>query len=283
MEHSDVASAPHGAAFLAFAGRCADRNARGMEGVVRLGDELAQRLGRSPAIVGRPELPLGGGWRVELDAAGPQLHELARALDQALTVEQRSLTLMARCASGLATLPIVARHRPDACVVWFDAHGDMNTPATSVTGYLGGMVISGACGLWPTGFGDDLTPANVVLVGARDIDDAERELIEAERIVLVPPGPGLAQRVARAVRNRPVYIHLDCDVLEPGLVPTEFSAPSGVSFEQLEEALAMLAAHDVVGLETAEFEATWPDGRAGDPSGLIAALGPMLDAIFRAG
>ncbi|WP_444847916.1 arginase family protein [Duganella caerulea] len=50
------------------------------------------------------------------------------------------MTASSRCAASLATLPVVARHRPDACVVWFDAHADLNTPSTTDSGYLGGMV-----------------------------------------------------------------------------------------------------------------------------------------------
>jgi arginase family enzyme len=43
------------------------------------------------------------------------------------------------------------RYRPDAKIVWFDAHGDFNTPETTPTGYLGGMVLSALCGLWESG------------------------------------------------------------------------------------------------------------------------------------
>ncbi|WP_275477567.1 arginase family protein [Aureimonas ureilytica] len=41
-----------------------------------------------------------------------------------------------RCAVSIATLPVVAKHHPDACVVWFDTHADLNTPESTTSGYL---------------------------------------------------------------------------------------------------------------------------------------------------
>ena len=52
------------------------------------------------------------------------------------------------------TLPVMARYHPDALVVWFDAHGDLNTPESTTTDYLGGLVLSGPVGMWESGPGD---------------------------------------------------------------------------------------------------------------------------------
>jgi arginase family enzyme len=187
---------------------------------------------------------------------------------------------MGRCASGLATIPQVARHRPDSCVVWFDAHGDSNTPATTTSGYLGGLVIAGAAGLWDSGLGSDLQLSNVVLMGARDLDPSEQKLIDAGMLRLVPAGADLAARLGEAIGQRPVYVHLDCDVLEPGLVPTEYSVADGLSFADLHAACAALARNEVVGLEVAEFEARWREtGEPASPTALIDALEPLLRAL----
>ena len=51
----------------------------------------------------------------------------------------------------MGTLPALARTRGDAKLLWLDAHGDFNTPETTGSGYLGGMCLAGACGLWDTG------------------------------------------------------------------------------------------------------------------------------------
>ena len=78
------------------------------------------------------------------------------------------------------------------------------------------------------------------------------------------------------VGNRKVYVHLDCDVLEPGLVPIEYEVPGGLSFEELKACMSELAKRQVIGVEIAEFEAEWRDGRAGSPDRLIDAIAPLL-------
>jgi arginase len=274
-----MSSAP-AAALTVFAGRCADRNDRGMAGAQALGAALAARMGLQAKTVGAPAPALSAAWDVELAAARLGLDQLSARLEVVLGAGLASLTTLGRCAASIATLPVIARRRPDAAVVWFDAHADSNTPAQSSTGYLGGMVLSGAAGLWETGLGAGLSLANVVLVGVRDIDPAERRLIEAGAPILVAPGADFAARLARAVDGRAVYVHLDCDVLEPGLVPTEYRAPGGLDLTQLQHACAVLAQHEVVGLEVAEFEAVWAEtGRPAETDRLLDALSPLLKAV----
>jgi arginase len=263
-----------------FQGRVADRNPLGMAGAQRMGQALAQRLGLSPQVVGTPRTPLAAPWDVELNAARPELEELARAMERTLQRGQIPITTLGRCAAAIATLPVVARHHPDAAIVWFDAHADSNLPANSASGYLGGLVLTGAAGLWDTGMSGDLHLDQVVLVGARDIDPAEQALIDSGTLRLVPPGKDLAQRLAAAIGQRPVYIHLDCDVLEPGIVPTEYLVPGGLSLADLGEATTALAKNAVVGLEIAEFQSRWPEANTeASPDALIDALLPLLSKI----
>lgn len=263
---------------ILFAGRAGDRNDRGMSGAERMGRAFSEVLGVEPLRVGAPAPPIAAGWEAELDAARPELLALRGAVSRGLA-ERPTITILNRCAASLGTLPAVAEARPDACIVWFDAHGDANSPEHSVSGYLGGMVLTGAAGRWSTGLGAGLDLANVVLVGSRDLDACERQLIDEGTLALVEAGRDLCARLRDAVAGRPVYIHLDCDVLEPGLVPTEFAVPGGLSSEDLHCAFAVLAEGEVIGLEVAEFEATWPDGSPGDPEPLIAAMRPILDLL----
>jgi arginase len=188
---------------------------------------------------------------------------------------------MNRCACALATLPVVARLRHDAKIVWFDAHGDLNTPSTSRSGYLGGMVLSGAAGMWQTGLGAGLDLANVILVGARDLDPAEQQLIEAGTVHHVAPGPQLIEQLSELRGNASVYIHIDCDVLNPGIVPTEFNVANGLSADELRSACELLAAHDIVGLEIAEFQSVWSDsGAEASPRPIIAAVAPLINKVI---
>lgn len=261
--------------FVHFVGRAGDRNPRAMAGAVALAAAITDHSGGQAVRVGQPAPPLAAGWRIELDAALPGLLELQAAVGAALA-EGPAVTVLNRCAAALATLPAVAAARPDAAIVWFDAHADCNLPKLTTSGYLGGLVISGAAGLWDSGLGAGVDLANLVLVGGRDLDPFEQALVDEGRLTLVMAGPGLASRLRDVVANRPVYIHLDCDVLEPGVVPSEYQVPAGLSLADLSDAAAVLAECELVGLEVAEFEAEWPDGTPGDPKPLIGALIPLL-------
>jgi arginase family enzyme len=261
-------------ALTTYRGCSADRNERGMQGTVLLGRAIAERAGIECSMIGTAGTPPDAkNWDRVLDLSRPGLLELASAYRQLMSAQRVPITTFARCACGLATLPVVAWHRPDAVVVYFDAHGDVNTPASSATGYLGGLVISGAAGMWDSGLGDGLALANVVLVGARDLDPFERELIDSGRLRNVTPGPRIVERLAAAIGTAPVYIHIDCDVMDPGIVPTEYTVPGGLSLADLRAVCERLARNEIVGVEIAELEATWKD------TGAPAAIEPLLDAL----
>ena len=263
-----------------FQGLAGDRNPRGAAGALVVGAALEARLGLQAERVGVQAPPLAAGWSEELEAARPGLEALAARLDAVLADGKASLIAQGRCAASIAALPAVLRHHPDALIVWFDAHGDCNQPAHSTTGYLGGMVLTGAAGVWDTGLGEGLKLADVLLVGARDLDPCETALIADGGPRLVTPGPGIAQRLAAAIGDRPVYVHLDCDVLNPGLVPTEYSVDDGLSFADLNAACAVLARNRVIGLEIAEFEDVFvTSGEAGDVGALLDALAPLLERL----
>ena len=251
-----------------------------MTGAAVLGRALGQRLRLKPALVGSVQAPLAATWDIELEAARPALRNLQRRLDDVMSRALRPLTTLGRCACALATLPVVARHRPDALVIWFDAHADSNTPETSRTGYLGGMVLTGASGVWDSGLGANFDFGNVILVAARDIDPFEQDLIDRGRLRAVPAGANLAERLQAAIAGRPVYVHIDCDVLEPEIVPTEYAVAGGLDLVQLNAAALTLSGSEVVGLEIAEFEDRWPDGRPAASEPLIAALQPLLTSMI---
>lgn len=222
-----------------FQGRVGDHNDRGFGGAAGIGAEWQRRLGLPAVTVGNPEPPLNAGWQEELAAAVPALEAMSRRYDEIYAAGETPVAAMTRCAVALATLPVVARYHPDALVVWFDAHGDLNTPDSSTTGYLGGLALSGPMGMWESGLGSG---------------------------------------IAAAIGDRPVYFHLDCDVLEPGLVPTDYRVPNGITLDELSRVATRLAANSVVGIEVAEFEGSWSDtGASGDPDPLLTALSPLMD------
>jgi arginase len=138
----------------------------------------------------------------------------------------------------MTTLPTVVRHAPEAYVLWLDAHGDFNTPDTSPSGFLGGMCLAAACGVWSDGRVD---PARVHMVGVRDLDEDEREVVARAGVRMGVPHHG------------PVYVHLDCDVLDPAVHASQFPVPGGLGLDALRGLLAALDGR-VVGIEVTALE-----------------------------
>ena len=264
-----------------FEGRAGDRNDRAMKGAVILGNALAAAMGVKPTNIGRPQAPLSANWAIELEAAKLGLGELRDLIFSELDRGLHPVTCIGRCAAGLGTLPAVARVHPEAVIVWIDAHGDSNSPADTTTGYLGGMVLTGAAGIWETGLGAGVKLSNVILVGCRDLDPIEKSLIDQGTIKLLQIGSDFPTLLRSAIAGREVYVHLDCDVLNPGIVPSEFQVANGLSLNDLAAACKAIADHNVVGLEISEFEATWPNGTSGDPKLIVMAIEALLTKMQR--
>ncbi len=244
-----------------------------------MGKALSERLAIFAATIGKPDLALNADWETELATAKPALLALANHLDGLFKNGCVSISALSRCAVSLSTLPVLMRHRPDACVVWLDAHADLNTPQTTLSNYLGGMSLAGPAGLWDSGLGNGLPLANIVLVGTRDLDPPEQVLVDSGAVRLVPVGNDMLTQLRSAIAGRPVYIHLDCDVLEPGIVPTNYRVPGGYSLSELHAACEVLAEAELIGLEIAEFEYAWPDGTPVSPDALLDALEPVISRL----
>jgi len=230
-------------------GRTSDRTPHGTRGSALLGAALA---GDAARVIGESSPPAVQGWEDDLRAARPVLEAAAAAM-----AEPAPVLIAAQCTIALATLPVLAAREPGTVVVWLDAHGDFNTPATSGSGYLGGMPLAAACGLWDGGYGAGLDPARVVLADARDLDPAEREALDRAGVRRMAVAD-----VAEAVRGERVFLHLDLDVLDPSEMPCTFPAPGGLSMDQLRALLAQLAdAADIVGIEVTSMAAPAPAPR----------------------
>ena len=258
-----------------FAARAGDHNDRAMLASPILARALAELTGTPAHVIGAPEPAAPTGWADELSAASADLDALQRRYEEIFSAGDTPVTALSRCAPALATLPVVARHRPDAVVVWFDAHADLNTPENTTTGYLGGLALSGPLGLWDSGLGNGLKPQQAVLVGTRDLDPPEQRLVEAGRVTLIPVRPRMATELSAFIAGRPVYVHIDCDVLEPETVPTDYLVPHGMTLPQLRACAEALADSEVVGIEVGELEAD-SDQDTAPAQKIIEALRPLL-------
>jgi arginase len=136
-------------------------------------------------------------------------------------------------------------------VVWFDAHGDFNTPETTVSGYLPGMcmaVISGQCyrSYWAQmGDSTSIPESAILMLGVRDLDPAERERLGHSPIQVVKWHEGKPQSDVQTALDRlaqrvsEVYLHIDMDSLDPKVAPGVIGTPvpAGMSLEYMEESL----------------------------------------------
>lgn len=265
-------------ALTVFQGRAGDHNDLAIPGARLVASALEARFGKQAQVIGTPSPALAQDWRVELPPALPALQAMQDRLDAIHAAGGRSVAATSRCAVSLATIPAVARHRPDLCVVWLDSNADLNTPEGTPTGYLGGLALAGPAGLWESGLGAGLALSSIVLVRARDLDPFETDLIRDHFIPLIHARD--LSGLAAAVAGRPVYIHFDCDVMDPGIVPTDYSVPGGMTLADLEKVALILVQTEILGIEIAEFQRAFsPEGPDVSPASLIRALEPIWLAL----
>jgi arginase family enzyme len=247
-------------------GRTSDRSADGVRGAQALGEELAGRLGVPAELVGEAGAPRDGRWEDDLRDGRDAIAAAGVALEGALDAGAFPILLASDCTICMGALPVLARREPETRIVWLDAHGDFNTPATTASGFLGGMCLSAACGRWDGGFGAGVDPRGVVFSDGRDLDAAERDEMQAAGLAIVAPAD-----VPRAVRGERVFLHLDFDVLDPSEMPFSFPAAGGLSLPELAAVLEQLAgAAEIAGLELTSIAAPHSAPRIAD------ALAPLL-------
>lgn len=254
-----------------------------MRGVDALAPEIGERLGTEPRSIGSPGGARAAGWSDDLRRSRGCLLEAGGQVEDALGGGRAPVLVAGECSVALTTLPTLARVRPDAKVLWLDAHGDFNTPATTASRYLGGMALAGACGLWDPELAGTIAPERVVLAGVRDLDRAERELLERSAVTVI--GASLETLVAtqNALDRAPVYVHLDFDVIDPDHFPAEFPAAGGLAPDKLYDLLESVAGEcELVGLELTAFAASEePTRREAATATALGVVEPLLDGVVR--
>jgi arginase len=262
--------------------RTADRTPGAVRGAQTLAPLIGKRLGIEPRTIGTPAAPRATSYEEDLRESRGCLLEAGGQVDDALAAGRVPVLAAGDCSISVTTLPAALRHRPDAKVLWLDAHGDYNTPQTSGSGYLGGMCLAGACGEWDAGLGETIAAERVVLAGVRDLDDGERPLLERSAATVI--GASVVETlvaVKNAVDGGPVFIHLDLDVLDPEEFPAAVPAPGGLSSDKLYDLMEAVAEEsELVGLEITAFEAPADeDERADMAETAMRVIDPLLDRL----
>jgi arginase len=196
-----------------------------------------------------------------------------------------AITIGGDCGVELPAIAHATRQaRGDLAIVWLDAHGDLNTPATSPSGAFHGMVLRAALGDGAPGLVPEPAatphPGRVVLAGARAFDPAERAYVAAHRLAVIPPAalrPEALIAAVEATGASSVYLHVDLDVLDPGeLRGIGCPEPGGISAEALVASIAAVRGRfPLVGAGITEFT-PWSAAAADDD---LATIRRILGAL----
>ena len=237
-------SAPRVVALLC---RTSDREGFRGDGARAAAEAIAATLDTAARMIGAPGEAFVSDYDADLVDARGCLLEAGGQIEDALRDGEVPILTAGACSICVTTLGAVLRVRPNAFVLWLDAHGDFNSPRTTPSNFLGGMCLAGACGVWDTGFGAGLDPSRVVMCGVRDIDPGELELLDTHHVSRVDK----PSRLADALAGREVFVHLDVDVLDPSAVAgLAYPVPGGFSGAGLTRLLAGVAqVATIVGVE----------------------------------
>jgi len=192
---------------------------------------------------------------------------LTDAVEEALRHESFPLVAAGNCNAALGVRAGLQRAGAgEAALVWLDAHGDFNTPATTTTGYLDGMPLAMLCGRAHREAVErelgvvPVDEAAVLHAGGRELDREEAASLAASGVRLVDggelsdrgPAEALAPKLDELIETRtapgrspgtlpPAHLHVDLDVLDPTAAPgVAFPSPHGLSAGQLLEAIDLV-------------------------------------------
>jgi arginase len=183
----------------------------------------------------------GNGGEAMAEAAFMELPYPEAGVIEAETLAEQTLLLAAElpdrpvvlggcCCSHVGAIEALSAGEECLAVIWFDAHGDLNTPETSPSGNAWGMPLRMV-------IDDDAVQAtHVALVGARNLDPPEVEFIEASGVRTGDAAIAQALDGADAV-----YVAFDGDSVEPGELAVFMPEPDGLRLAEVEDALRDIA------------------------------------------
>jgi arginase len=190
------------------------------------------------------EISLESAYPAEISAAFQLDRQVAERVFEARAAGEFPIVLSGNCNAAVGTVSGCGPENTG--IVWFDAHGEANTPEMTRSGFLDGMPISTLLGrAWQTlvktvpGFAP-VPGEQIVLFGARQFDVGEAELLDeagVNRVSTVHELKTSLDTLVNAVEQ--IYVHLDLDVLNPAeAVWNQWTPPNGTTMLTLLEAVA---------------------------------------------
>lgn len=245
-------------------------------------EAIAGDLPRAAVI--RVDVPLEAGEGIETGVrrASAILRVQERIRDALLTAADPVIMIGGDCSISIPAIEHVASD--DLAVIWLDAHPDLHAPHSTASGAFSGMALSAVMGVGADSLviqADRAIPAErIVLVGARNIDDAEAELLASSAIRHLPAAEFAVEVLVEAVRAtgaKRVYVHVDVDALDPSEINgVTDSAPFGLSRPDVVAALkAIRDEFPIVGATVAGFAPTSPMAAVDDLGAILRIIGAV--------
>lgn len=219
--------------------------------------------------VGRPEVQIDPNSNLRnLHLIAEKTEKLAEKVDHAIKSGSFPLVLGGDHSIAIGTLAGVSKHYTNLGVIWYDAHGDLNTAETSPSGNIHGMPLAVSLGIGHPlltnvgGYGPKVKPENIVIIGARSLDEGERKLIKEKGIKVYTMHEidrlGMTKVMEESItylkeRNADgVHLSLDLDGLDPHDAPgVGTPVIGGISYRESHLAMEMLAEAQII--TSAEF------------------------------
>lgn len=187
---------------------------------------------------------------------------LSECVSDVLENQQFPLILGGDHSIAIGTLAGIAKHFHHLGVIWFDAHGDLNTANTSPSGNIHGMPLAASLGYGHeslteiAGYSPKVQPENLVIIGARSLDEGERALIRERGIGIYTMHDidrlGMAVVMQKAIddlreKTDGIHLSLDLDGLDPQDAPgVGTPVIGGISYRESHLAMEMLAASNMI-------------------------------------
>ena len=191
-----------------------------------------------------------------LDAIVEKTTTLANEVEQIVNEQQFPLVIGGDHSIAIGTLAGLGKHYENLGVIWYDAHGDLNTVETTPSGNIHGMPSAASLGFGEErlvqvgGYAPKIETENVVLIGARDLDEGERALIKEIGMKVYTMQDinelGMKKVMEETInylkeRTDGLHLSLDVDGLDPSVTPGVGTAvPSGITLRESELAMEML-------------------------------------------
>jgi arginase len=245
---------------------------------------LVEQISASAGAVDVVRVVPASPWRSELQTTFELHRRLAELTRQGLAEGARPLILAGDCNMTVAA---IAAQEPGlrTGVVWLDAHGDLNTPETDLSGYLDGQglaMLTGRCWAAHARSLDGFSPVpddRVLLVGARALDDLERDVLADSGIArmsatdasLLPTRDRMLHEFTRGLDQ--VHLHVDVDVLDTSVGrPNSYAAPGGMQVDHVVDLIEQVGRSlPVVSSTLASWDPALDDGRIASAALRIAA------------